>query len=83
MPEVSPIWDPKFGIEIWGKIPAGQALKNGLGHNLQHIAPFVIPTTGFCMVFQYTTLVCSTQGTILGPQIPNWDPDWAVFFDEQ
>ena len=39
---------------------------SNLGHNLQHMAPFGIPTTGFCMVFQYATLVFSTLGTVLG-----------------
>ena len=36
------------------------------GHNLQHMAPFGVPTTVFCMVFRHATLVFSTPGTIFG-----------------
>ena len=45
------------------------------GHNLQHMAPFGIPTTGFCMVFQHGTLVFSPPGTIFGtpdPKFGSW-----------
>ena len=50
--------------------------KMGFGHNLQHMAPFGIPTSGFCMVFQYGSLVCSTPtpGPIWDPRIWIWVP---------
>ena len=38
------------------------------------MAPFGIPTTGFCMVFQYATLVFSSPGTILGTPDPKFGP---------
>ena len=36
------------------------------GHNLQHVAPFGATTSGFCMVFQYATLIFSTPDPIFG-----------------
>ena len=47
------------------------------GHNLQHMAPFGVPTTVFCMVFRHATLVFSTPGAIFGTPIPDLDPGWA------
>ena len=47
------------------------------GHTLQHMAPFGIPTTGFCMVFQHATLIFSTTGPILGPQDLDLGSGWA------
>ena len=44
------------------------------GHNLQHMAPFGVSTTGFCMVFRHATLVCSTPGAIFGTPDPNFGP---------
>ena len=44
------------------------------GHNLQHMAPFGILTTGFCMVFRYAILIFSTTETIFGTPDPNLDP---------
>ena len=49
---------------------------------MQHMAPFGIPTTGFCMVFQCATLVFSTPGTISGTPDRKfgarlgWGPFW-------
>ena len=40
------------------------------GHNLQHMAPFGIPTSGFCMVFQYGSLIFSTPEPIFGTPDP-------------
>ena len=47
------------------------------GHNLQHMAPFGIPTSGFCMVFRCATLVFLTSEPILGPQDPDLGSGWA------
>ena len=47
------------------------------GHNLQHMAPFGIPTSGFCMVFQYGSLIFSTPDPILGPPDPRFG-SWRV-----
>ena len=47
------------------------------GPNLQHMAPFGVPTTVFCMVFRHATLVFSTPGAIFGTPIPDLDPGWA------
>ena len=47
------------------------------GHNLQHMAPFGIPTSGFCMVFQGATLVFSTPEAILGVQDLDLGSGWA------
>ena len=44
------------------------------GHNLQHMAPFGISTSGFCMVFRYANLIFSIMdlkfgapGVLAGP----------------
>ena len=45
------------------------------GRNLQHMAPFGMPTSGFCMVFQCTTLVFSAPGGHFGipdPRFGSW-----------
>jgi len=42
--------------------------------NLQHMAPFGIPTAGFCMFFRYATLVFPTPGTISGTPDPKFGP---------
>ena len=56
------------------------------GHNLQHMAPFGIPNTGFCMVFRHANLLFSGSGMIFGSQDPEfvprmcrlgWGPFWA------
>ena len=47
------------------------------GHNLQHMASFGIPTSGFCMVFRYGSLVFSTPGPTWGPQDPDLGSGWA------
>ena len=41
------------------------SIKNGFGHNLQHMAPFGMLTGAFCIVFQ--------GGTLIFP-IPDLDP---------
>ena len=43
-------------------------------HNVQHMAPFGIPNTGFCMVFRYANFVFSGSGMIFGPQDPEFGP---------
>ena len=53
------------------------------GHNLQHLAPFGIPTSGFCMVFQYESFIFSTSGAILGPQDLDLGSSWAVGTNRQ
>ena len=62
----------------WGPTP-----KMVWGHNLQRMAPFGALTSGFCMVFQYATLIFLIPGPIfgapgqgLGPQRPG-GPFWA------
>ena len=74
-------------IQIASRLPIVEALaQNGFGHNLQHnMAPFGIPTTGPCMGFQYTTLICSTLGPILGPQDLDLGSGWAgvLFFTKK
>ena len=55
------------------------------GRNLQHMALFGATMIGFCMVFQYTTLVVLTPGPVLGapgqglvprrPGAPFWGPE--------
>ena len=46
----------------------GHPTRNGFGRFLQHMAPFGIPTTGFCMVFQCATSICSALRLIFGPR---------------
>ena len=60
---LAPIWAQFGGL---GPTFLRNSPRNGFGRNLQHMAPFGIPTTGFCMVFQCATLVFSTPGTISG-----------------
>ena len=43
------------------------ALENGVGHNLQHMAPFGMLTIAFCMVFQGATLIFSDPGGRIWP----------------
>ena len=40
-----------------------------VGYNLQYMAPFGIPNTGFCTVFRYANFVFSGSGVIFGPEI--------------
>ena len=47
------------------------------GHNLQHMAPFGMPTTGFCMLFQHATLILSTPGPIFGARDLDLGSGWA------
>ena len=47
------------------------------GPNLQHMAPFGVSTTAFCMVFQHATLIFSTTGPILGAQDLDLGSGWA------
>ena len=42
-------------ISILWQVP----FKMVFGHNLHYMAPFGIPRTGFCMVFQHASLVVS------------------------
>ena len=44
------------------------------GHNLQHMAPFGILSTGFCMVFRHAFFVCSGSGLIFGARDPEFGP---------
>ena len=41
---------------------------------MQHMAPFGISTIGFCMVFQYATLIFSTLDPIFGAPGPGLGP---------
>ena len=50
------------------------------GPNLQHMAPFGIPTTVFCMVFQHATLVFSIPGLIFRPRDLDLGSGWAGEF---
>ena len=51
------------------------------GHNLQHMAPFGISTSGFCMVFRYANLICSTTDLKFGaPGVP---AGWGPFFQQR
>ena len=61
---------------IWGPHP-----KMVWGHNLQHMAPIGATTIGFCMVFQYATLIFLTLDPIFGADNPgsgSWKA-WAPF----
>ena len=44
------------------------------GHNLQHMAPFGIPNTGFCMVFRHANFVILGSRMIFGHQDPEFGP---------
>ena len=44
------------------------------GHNLQHMAPFGIPTTDSGMVVQCATLIFSTPRLIFATQYPRFGP---------
>ena len=44
------------------------------GHNLQHMAPFGIPTTGFGTVFRHAHLLFSGSGVIFGPRDAEFGP---------
>ena len=46
-------------------------------HNLQHMAPFGLTTTVFCMVFQDGTLVFSPPEAILGARDLDLGSGWA------
>ena len=77
-----PSWSPCCHPHLYTPAPASsifQAMwpKMVFGHNLQHMAPFGIPTSGFCMVFQYGSLIFSTPGPILGPQDLDLGSGWA------
>ena len=65
------LW-PKF----WPPNP-----QNRFGHNLQHMAPFGATTGGFCVVFQYATLIFLTPEPIFGAPGPQLGPGrpWALF----
>ena len=69
---LGPSWAPGPSSIVQAMWP-----KMVFGHNLQHIAPFGIPTSGFCMVFQYGSLIFSTPGPILGPQDLDLGSGWA------
>ena len=53
------------------------------GHNLQHMAPFGLSTTGFCMVFHYGTLVFSGPEAIFGVQDLDLGSGWAGHLSQQ
>ena len=69
---LGPSWAPGPSSIVQAMWP-----KMVFGHNLQHMAPFGIPTSGFCMVFQYGSLIFSTPGPILGPQDLDLGSGWA------
>ena len=73
---------PQQGIYTQNLAPSPKMV---LGHNLQHMAPFGIPTSGFCMVFQDGSLIFSTPGPIWGPQDPDLGSGWAedLFWSKQ
>ena len=74
------IWDLEFGtwnlgLGIWNLELGPIQPEMVFGHNLQHMAPFGIPSSGLCMVFQGATLIFSApgarfwlRGQILGPR---------------
>ena len=45
--------------------------------NLQHMAPFGIPTTGFCMVFHCASSMFSAPGLIFEPRDLDLGSGWA------
>ena len=47
------------------------------GHNLEHMAPFGILTTGFCMVLRCEILICLFLGTIFGTPDPQFRRRWV------
>ena len=73
LPGSSRIWPwPTLGSgQVWTRTDSESWVhcKMVLGHNLHYIAPFAIPRTGFCMVFQRASFVVHARGQIWEPGI--------------
>ena len=48
------------------------SLENSIGHNLQHMAPFGIPITGFCWFFNTQLGIIDHRDQAFGPRIWIW-----------
>ena len=62
---LAPSWPPWRWLASRSTLVRPGRPRMVFGLNLQHMAPFRVPTTGFCMVFRHATLVFSTPETFL------------------